>query len=124
MSSARWLVAGLLSLSVCAGELTGCANGPDVEICIIGREKLQCSYDEKQYERPFYASQGYLCIAPKDYNRVLKACRKGGAPEVEVCFFDQKGLVCQTRNYTLPEAVNFICMSDVFLGRLIEYCAK
>jgi len=118
------LAAGLLSCVICINSLIGCANGPEVEVCVNSGKAMECSYDKKEYTLTFKQTINYLCVSPKDYGKLIEACQKGGAPEVSVCVSDSKNLICETRDYTLAEAINFVCMSEIYLGRLIKYCSK
>lgn len=123
-NAGKLLVSGLLSLSLFASSLTGCANGPAVEVCILGTKAMECSYEKKEYTLTHKQTINYLCVSPKDYGKVVEACQKGGAPEVEVCVSDSTKLICESRDYTFAQAVNYVCMSDIFLARLLKYCAK
>lgn len=120
----KLLLSGLLLFAICANNFIGCANGPAVEVCIVGTKAMECSYEKKEYTRSFLQTINYLCVSPKDYGKLIEACQKGGAPEVEVCVSDSKNLICENRDYTLAQAINFVCMSDIYLGRLLKYCAK
>jgi hypothetical protein len=70
-------------------------------------------------------ANNYLCLSPEDYSKMAEACQKNkGAPDVDVCVIGSEYLVCQDENISFESAINYLCMSDLYLGRLIKYELK
>lgn len=54
---------------------TSCEHGPRVTVCLVDseRQSLQCSdADGKTFELPLKEGENYVCMPPRDAERLLK----------------------------------------------------
>lgn len=63
---------------------TSCKNGPEVVVCVVDAERsgLQCVRpDDTAFFLPLFDADNFVCFAPRDLERLLKACKSATAQE-------------------------------------------
>lgn len=120
------LLVGLLILSL-ALVVSGCRRGPHIEVCVLDGDINNPGADCSKVRRGVIELNNYICYAPSDLERFLKACHDQVDAIVVTCILSSqdKNLACSNEAIlNWEQSKNYSCIKPKLFKRLLKYCFR